>query len=632
MKRSSRTPGPARAACLAVSSVLWLAVLLLGATLPGQNGDGLVWSTYLGGNGADTSFWRRAVLVAGNGDVIVWGTTDSPNFPTWGAYQSSFKGGLADAFITRFAADGKTIVWSTFLGGSGQDRVRHVSVDAGGVVTVFGHTTSPDFPTTPGAYQTKPQGLWDAFVARFVWNGGTLQLLWSTRLGAQQDDFAGRMAILPTGSILVAGSTGSPKFPIVGPAFQRTLAGNWDGFLAVLDSTGGQLLASTFVGGSGRDAIEDLVLDAAGNPVAVGHTESANFPVTPNALQTGYGGNRDGFVTSLDLGLRRSSHSTYFGGSGRDEIYGVAATGTGQLAIGGITASANLRTTQGAFDRTLDGAFDAFAALLDTRAAGPAQLRWSTYLGGRAMDHANSLTVDRHGKVTVAGAIQLAASPYDFPTTPGAHDTSLGGSVDGFVTCFDPARRGRAQLVYSTYLGGSASDGVYSVDVDGRGNVVVVGETHSTDFPTTTGAYQTRNAGGKDAFVTKLSLLPRPMFRYGASTPACLWPIHQGVYGPVTAGKTFEVYAGGAPPSAMGALLFGRTNPPGFPLLNLQVYLGAPVLLVPCKAGPDGRAILSFPIPNVPLVGPVASQWLFETSAACPGSGLLASSEGLRVF
>jgi len=193
------------------------------------------------------------------------------------------------------------LIWSTFLGGSGNDFAFALALDSSGAVTVAGHTDSSDFPTTPGTFGTTHNGTydWDAFVTRLDPTGGSL--LWSTFLGGGATDWAYALALDPSGAVTVAGFTGSSGFPTTPGAYAPTYNSNYDAFVTRLDATGSTLLWSTFLGGGNDDYAYALALDSSGAVTVAGHTDSSDFPTTPGAYDPTYNsGSNDAFVTRLD--------------------------------------------------------------------------------------------------------------------------------------------------------------------------------------------------------------------------------------------------------------------------------------------------------------------------------------------
>ncbi len=266
------------------------------------------------------------------------------------------------------------------------------------------------------------------------------------------------------------------------------------------------LFYSTYLGGSGDDFGVGIAVDASGNAYVGGQTFSANFPTTPGAFQTAFGGGRDGFVTKLNPTGSALVYSTYLGRAGDDGVVGIAVDASGNAYVTGFTSSTNFPTTAGAFQTTYGGGpDDAFVTKLNPAGS---TLVYSTYLGGSGNDLGFGIAIDAAGNAYVTGSTSSA----NFPTSPGAFQTSFGGVGplsfgDAFVTKLNLTGTG---LVYSTYLGGSGDDEASGIAVDASGNAYVAGDTNSTNFPTTVGAFQSTLGGVGtfglgDAFVTRLN-------------------------------------------------------------------------------------------------------------------------------
>jgi hypothetical protein len=326
-------------------------------------------------------------------------------------------------------------------------------------------------------------------------------LFYSTYLGGSSDDLGNYIAVDVSGNAYVTGFTTSTNFPTTSGTFQPAFGGGCcDGFVTKLNPTGSGLVYSTYLGGSAYDEGGGIAVDNAGNAYVAGRTASTNFPTTPGAFQAGLSGGFDAFVTKLNPTGSGLVYSTYLGGSAYDDAFGgIVVDAVGNAYVSGNTDSINFPTTLGAFQTTYGGNRDAFVTKLNPLGNG---LVYSTYLGGSGTEEAfcPCTAVDAAGNAYVAGD----TSSTNFPTTPGAFQTAYGGGdFDAFVTKLNPLGNG---LVYSTYLGGIDVDEGEGLAVDNAGNAYVAGRTLSSNFPTTTGAFQTTFVGGPDdVFVTKLN-------------------------------------------------------------------------------------------------------------------------------
>ncbi|MDO8413861.1 MAG: SBBP repeat-containing protein [Gallionellaceae bacterium] len=258
----------------------------------------LLASTLLGGEGYD---WAYAGAVDGGGNIYITGWTDSSDFPTTpGAYDPSF-GLRTDVFVSKFNFNLTTLSASTYLGGIDLEEGHGIAVDGTGNVYVTGFTSSTDFPTTAGAYDTTLGNFaTNAFVSKL--NNGLTALSASTFLGGSTDDEGYGLALDSGGNVYVSGRTQSADFPTTTSAYDTSYNGSWDVFLSKLNNGLSSLLASTYLGGSVDDVTYNLVLDGNSNVYTAGKTSSSNFPTTPGAYDTTLG-YADAFVSKLGSGL-----------------------------------------------------------------------------------------------------------------------------------------------------------------------------------------------------------------------------------------------------------------------------------------------------------------------------------------
>ncbi len=406
------------------------------------------------------------------------------------------------------------LVYSTYLGGSGNDSGVSIAVDSSGSAYVTGATYSTDFPTTPGAFQTMCGGgcsnnTDDAFVTKLNPTGSTL--VYSTYLGGSNLDQGQGIAVDSSGDAYVAGTTYSTDFPTTPGAFQTTCGGGCadstdDAFVTELNPTGSALVYSTYLGGSGNDAGASIAVDSSGSAYITGATYSTDFPTTPGAFQTMCGGGcsnntDDAFVTKLNPAGSALVYSTYLGGSYRDGGNGIAVDSSGDGYVTGATYSTDFPITPGAFQTVCNGGSncnesgDAFVTELNPTGSA---LVYSTYLGGSYQDVGNGIAVNSSGDAYVTGT----TSSYNFPITTGAFQTTSSGVSDAFVTELNPAG---SALVYSTYLGGSNSNQGQGIAVDSSGYAHVAGGTASIDFPLQNPLQPLYGGGPLDAFVATLN-------------------------------------------------------------------------------------------------------------------------------
>jgi hypothetical protein len=449
----------------------------------------LVYSTYLGGaSGHDAA---SGIAVDGTGAVYVAGETTSPDFPTQNPFQGVPAAGR-DVFVTKLAPGGDALVYSTFLGGAGEDSAFDLAIDDLGSAYVVGHTESDDFPTQVPLQANQPGT--DAFVAKLTPGGD--QLAYSTYLGGSDGDRALSIALDSFRNVYIAGLTGSADFPTVNPL--QGYAGEIDAFVAKIAAPGTGLEYSTFLGGQWGDEAWAIAVDEAGAAYLAGNTGSPDFP-TRQPLH-GYRGALDAFVTKLTPAGNALMYSTYLGGTSGEEARGLAIDGSGAAYVTGFTSSLDFPTwnpIQGANA----GIDDVFVSKLS--AAGDA-LEYSTYLGGSQGEIGLAIVIDTAGRAHLTGT----TSSSDFPVRDPYQNYQ--GAMDAFVAKLSSTGDG---LLYSTFLGGPLPEAGLALALDGAAGVCVAGFAYD-GFPTLL-PYQTYQ-GYSDAFVTKIGPPPRR-----ASGPSC---------------------------------------------------------------------------------------------------------------
>lgn len=339
---------------------------LLGGTVEAPNNDNIRFGV------PDDEDLGTDVAIGADGAMTVGGETSSVDFPTTaGAYQPVNRGGAADAFVARVSADARTLVGSTFLGGLDYDFASGVVLESGGDVAVTGETTSTDFPTSSGAYQARNGDGFSVFLARL--SGDLTTLRWSTYYGGTrgsngfQYTVPSNLAIDPSGNLLVAGETNASDLPVTAGAYQPSLGGQNDAYVAAISPDGASLRYASYLGGSDYDGAFALALDDGGDIWVAGYTASRDLPVTPDAPQPTYtDGYQGGFLSELAPGAAALLFSTHIGGATShnpqyepawDEAYDVAAGAGGEIAIAGITSCTDFPVTANATQPTYGGGY-----------------------------------------------------------------------------------------------------------------------------------------------------------------------------------------------------------------------------------------------------------------------------------
>lgn len=424
-------------------------------------GSSLVYSTFLGGFDLDDGM---AIAVDTAGSAYVAGETGSSNFPTTTGAISRVKSGAFDAFVTKLNPAGSALVYSTYLGGSEVDYGHTIALsrDGNNNAYVLGATRSPNFPTTPGAFDTTANGEFDVFVARL--NPSGTALIYSTFLGGSGMDGASGLAVDAQGSAYIGGGTPSANFPVTPGVFSTVLTGSGDAFISKLNPAGNALLFSTLLGGSGSDGISGLVLDDSGNIYVAGGTSSIDFPMTPTAFDNTFNGAvTDAFVAKLNPNATTLLYSTFLGGSDNEGAADIAIDGSRRVYVTGQTMSTNFPTTPGAPDRVWNGDpmifwADAFVAKitpedgpgttpvfsLATVTANPSQ-----FTGGSSSTGTVSFNATASESVTVS----LVSSDTSVVTVPASATVATGSTSATFPIATSAVTTSVAVTISATHNG-----------------------------------------------------------------------------------------------------------------------------------------------------------------------------------
>ncbi|MEG4630834.1 SBBP repeat-containing protein [Microcoleus sp. AR_TQ3_B6] len=294
-------------------------------------GTGLVYSTYLGGSSREDA---QAIALDNNGNAYITGLTYSTNLPLTNAFQSTLGGGLYDAFLSKFDANGVRN-YSTYLGGSGDEKGGDIDVDSSGNAYVVGITSSTNFPTASPIQAANAGGANDAFVSKLSPVGNSL--IYSTYLGGSGDDNGHRITVDSANNVYVTGDTTSTNFPTKN-AIQSASGGGKDAFVTSINSSGSALVDSTYLGGSADDYGNGIAVDASGAVYVAGSSASTNFPTATPLQAANGGGDFDVFITKIivpQVKIVESGGITNVAESGTTDTYTVVLTSqpTSNVAI-----------------------------------------------------------------------------------------------------------------------------------------------------------------------------------------------------------------------------------------------------------------------------------------------------------
>jgi Ca2+-binding RTX toxin-like protein len=408
---------------------------------------GIVFKSVIAGTDDDIP---DGIALGQDGSIYVSGTSWSKDFPTTpGAFDTTVSH-TPDTFVTKFDPTGTRVVYSTVIGGSGYDAEGRIAVGPDGSAYVTSDTTSPDFPTTRGAFDRTPNGpsyAQTVYVTKLAPSGSELD--YSTLISGSVGEISVDIAVDSTGNAYILARTASPDLPVTEGAFDTTYAGSEEAFVAKLNPAGSDLVYLTYLGDTGDELPRSIAIDGAGNAYVTGLTGSPNFPTTAGAFDRtadvpSFGPPEDAFLSKINAAGSALAYSTFLEGDGMDEGIDVAVDSTGSAYVSGITSSANFPVAQ-AFDSALGGPQDVFLARFDESGSA---LVFSTYLGGDDYED-GVMGLDGAGNAYLVGGTISA----DFPTTPDALQPAMAGSGDLFISKVD----GSGALSYSTFVSDEGS-------------------------------------------------------------------------------------------------------------------------------------------------------------------------------
>ena len=460
-----------------------------------SGGDVLQLSTLFGGEYNDSA---SKAMVNSRGEIVMVGSTRGDDLPITSDAPQKTPGGSMDAFVAVFSADGSTLLFCTYFGGSATDFVSSMTLDEDDMVYLAGVTNSTDLPTTEGCYQPENAGYFDVFVCKMDISDGTF--IYSTYLGGSFYEVYtvdGTRTIMvnvnSTGCAWVVGLTGSEDFPVTSGCFQDQYDDEGDVFVAGLSVDGSELEYSTYLGGYNMDVALESQMGHDDDLLLIGTTSSGNFPTTSGVYQSKRPGDDDGFIVRFSTSNQTLVWSTFLGGPHRDILTSIREGPDGELYLTGYSESPSFPTTPGAYQENRSGRYDSVVCKLSGDGT---WLVWSTYVGGTETDLAIDLCLLDDGSVCVLGYTRSD----DHPVTAGAVQHEFGGDIDGTVLVL---KGDGSELLYSTYLGGIGYDRTSTVVSLGDMTVLVAGRTNSPEFPVTEGAYDV-DQEIEEAYVAKL--------------------------------------------------------------------------------------------------------------------------------
>ncbi|MDX1415700.1 MAG: SBBP repeat-containing protein [Candidatus Promineifilaceae bacterium] len=491
---------------LILSLLLSLTALLSthAEALDPPHGDGLLFSTYLGGNFTDSG---AAIAIDAEGYIYITGLTQSTQFPSTPSPQATEHG--VDVFVAKInPADGSLayILWINAASAFDADEGLDITVDDAGYAYVVGQTRSPDFCSffgdVPG-YDTSYNGSSDAFLLKVKSDGSGLE--YCTFLGGGDWDAGTAVIVDENGNATLTGETWSTDFPTTALAYNKYNSGQRDIFVATIDPSGTELAFSSYIGGSGQEKGSALVHLGSNIIALTGWTNSTNLPMSTYSLDPSFNGAFDAYLLQLNIETGQLVYGSYLGSQGEDRGTGIDRLSNSQILLTGyVVATAEdpapqFPTTADAHSKNLQGKSDAFLTLFNPQ---DSTLSYSSLHGGEGDEQGLGVSVGAGDTFAITGY----TTSTNFPTTSQGYQTNRSedpGAPDAFISQFTNSG---SHLRYSSYLGGNEEDKGNGLKLVGFDQVYLTGSTRSMNFPVSENALNPENAGDYDIFVTKLAL------------------------------------------------------------------------------------------------------------------------------
>ncbi|MBA3680117.1 MAG: SBBP repeat-containing protein [Bacteroidetes bacterium] len=441
------------------------------------------WSTYLGKTGSDD---MRGITIDNNKNSYIIMQTDSPSLTVTPGLISDVINGINDAYLAKFDSCG-TLVWATYLGTSAFESGEKITICPDGNIAFTGYTQGTGLPTTLGCFQANNAGQWDCFLGKISPTGA---LLWLTYFGSNGSDFAYDISCDFNGNLFIGGTTTSTNLYTNASSFQQTFGGSNDAFIAKF-SKNGILKWCTYYGGTGSEDIHVLSTDAFGNVFGGGGTFSFNLSTSVGCIQASKDVGMDCYIIKFDS-LGNRIFSSYIGGTGQDDTWGLATDGLGNLYMSGQTTSPNFTTTVGAYQSTITGMTDMYFLKISPTGS----LMYSTLIGGSDVDAVNRMKI-HNTELYILGT----TGSLDFPMLGSSNYSVLPGVVNFVVIRLNSS----GQPNYSTYFGSPGGNDYGNDLAITTQHMFFCGKTSSATYPVSASAFQSLYGGNDDGALTKIA-------------------------------------------------------------------------------------------------------------------------------
>ena len=476
-------------------SIILILIIVSSSLIPNTFGNGhsesdnIFYSTFFGGSEPDRI---RDVCLDSQGNIIVVGGTFSEDFPIRNAVQNTYGGGemtstdyfpiSGDAFVAKFSPDYE-LLWSTYLGGTGYEDARHVLAGGEGEVIVVGVSTSTDFPVTMGSGPSGSES-GEAFIAMYTPDG---ELIGVRLYVPDEIDIISDLMMDSSGNMVMVGTTNSQSMYTTEDAIQHQLSGENDGFVRIVSYDLESIVYSTYLGGSGIEYFGGLAIGQDGSIYIIGGTSSRDFPVTMNCIRSEFNGEEnDNVIVKIDSN-KNLAVSTYFGGTGIDNLFGLCEGSDNSMVFVGRSWSSDYPITSDALqpeysEVEVDGVFTVLNGNGD-------EILYSTYYGKSGWDSLLQVNKDENSKLIISGFVDTEGFE-----TVNAFQSQYLGSTELVVMVLGE------EFELISYLGGYYYEHPFAQIVQ-DGALYLVGQTSSPGFMVTEDAFQSTLGGGEEGFL-----------------------------------------------------------------------------------------------------------------------------------
>lgn len=446
-----------------------------------------MFSTYFGGAQFDEI---KGVCADANKNSYIIGNTYSTALPVTLGLINDTASGDYDVFLAKIDSCGG-LVWCTYFGSTNFDSGEKIKISNDGNIVFCGYSNGTNLPTTNGSFQSTNHGGYDCFVTK-ISPAGTI--IWSSYFGQSNGDFAYDITTDALNNIIIGGTTTSPNLYTSASSFQQNIKANTDAFIARFNKQG-TLKWCTYYGGNNNEDIHAITTDNNYNIIGVGGSFSSNLNTSASAYQAYNDGGADVYILKLDSNCTRI-FSSYLGGSGVDDAWGVTTDSFDNIYLSGHTTSFDFDTTVSAYQTTKLGSLSDWYL---TKWSSTGILQYSTLYGGANNDLLARMAFVAPDKILLIGKSEST----DIPVLGTNNQTTLSGNYDGFLVLFDI---NSMFPFWSSYYGGSLEEDPLDIVCNSVSSVIFVGNTNSTNYPISASPYQSSLNMSNDGFITKLSL------------------------------------------------------------------------------------------------------------------------------